>query len=131
MQDSLMACELRGRFEPLMHAAGSRVSMFNPEIWEHHTGELPAIALDTLARFRSDADAMHWLLLGARTEEMIWVVLGYRELLKQLTKPCGNASARQCAARVLTASGLSEAMRLLAAFHFAPTAAPTNSRRAA
>lgn len=106
---------LDGRFELLMQAAAYRLSVINPDMWEHETDSVPWTSLDSLCVLPEDTPAVSWLLNETRPQDILCIVMGHRKLMSHLT---GNDSAKAeiYAGEVITAKSLGKAFRVFALY---------------
>ena len=106
---------LDGRFDLLMQAAAYRLSVINPEMWEHETDSVPWANLDSLCVLPDDTQAVGWLLNETRPQDILCIVMGHRKLMSHLT---GSDSAKTelYAGEVLSAMSFGKAFRVFALY---------------
>lgn len=115
--DALVALEgVERRLGPLMSVAQLRLSAGNPEMFEESPHAVPWDALRNLAACPSDDAAAEWLLVHARPQEMMCVVMGYDRMVNHLRKQ--DAAAMAVAAEVVEAVCLAETFELLAHYWY-------------
>lgn len=102
------------RFELLMQAAAYRLSVINPEMWEHETDSVPWAVLDSLSMLPDDTEAAGWLLSESRPQEILCIVMGHSKLISRLGS--GDAKADQYAGEAMKTKSLGKAFRIFALY---------------
>lgn len=103
------------RFDLLMQAAAYRLSVINPDMWEHETNSVPWTNLDSLCVLPEDTQAVGWLLNETRPQDILCIVMGHRKLISNLTGS-DSAKAELYAGEVLNAKSLGKVFRVFALF---------------
>lgn len=102
------------RFGLLMQAAAYRLSVNNPEMWEHCTDVVPWTVLDSLSVLPDDTEAAGWLLHEARPQEIMCIVMGHAKLVAKAGK--GNEKADLYMREAMQATTLGKAFRVFALY---------------
>jgi hypothetical protein len=97
-----------------MQAAAYRLSVINPEMWEHETDSVPWAVLDSLSVLPDDTEAAGWLLSESRPQEILCIVMGHSKLISRLDG--GDAKADQYAGEAMTTKSLGKAFRIFALY---------------
>ena len=115
MPDTETKAALVGRFGLLMQAAAYRLSVINPDMWEHETDSVPWTNLDSLCVLPEDSQAVNWLLSETRPQDILCIVMGHRKLVSHLAEG-GGAKAELYAAAVMDTNSLGKAFRIFALY---------------
>ena len=110
-----MSEEMDRRFGLLMQAAAYRLSVINPDMWEHETDSVPWTNLDSLSVLPEDSQAVSWLLSETRPQDIFCIIMGHRKLTSHLAGE-DNAKARYYATAVLEANSLGKSFRIFALY---------------
>jgi hypothetical protein len=103
------------RFELLMQAAAYRLSVINPEMWEHETDSVPWTSLDSLCVLPDDTQAVGWLLNETRPQNILCIVMGHRKLMSHL-EGSDSIKAELYADEVLKSKSLGKIYRIFALY---------------